>query len=181
MPEGITPACAGNSKVICLHRARYRDHPRLRGEQIFFLLGGKRMVGSPPLARGTERGRHGLLARRGITPACAGNRLYHRYIPTSRGDHPRLRGEQGILIGLFLCDVGSPPLARGTDKHQQRQRPLRRDHPRLRGEQLGDALNDIGGKGSPPLARGTGIHHKYYVDSSRITPACAGNREYLGV
>ena len=111
-----------------------------------------------------------------------------------------MRGEQiAIVIELFK-QLGSPPLARGTDNrnaagwrfcgitpacagnsdYETGHTNTRWDHPRLRGEQLGDALNDIGGKGSPPLARGTvyavrGLHHGH-----RITPACAGNRATRG-
>ena len=77
------------------------DHPRLRGEQIRAAILSGRDAGSPPLARGTACGA-GMCARcsaafpvpgspplargtgsvmdgevryKGITPACAGNRL----------------------------------------------------------------------------------------------------------
>ena len=51
---------------------------------------------------------------KGITPACAGNSLS----PSKKGwffeDHPRLRGEQRMVLPLNARDMGSPPLARGT-------------------------------------------------------------------
>ena len=33
--HGITPACAGNTCLICLWKRSARDHPRLRGEYFF--------------------------------------------------------------------------------------------------------------------------------------------------
>ena len=53
----ITPACAGNRKKRPLPLAAGRDHPRLRGEQIYFCIKGWVYKGSPPLARGTGYGR----------------------------------------------------------------------------------------------------------------------------
>ena len=52
-PCGITPACAGNRLVYRLVPAPDRDHPRLRGEQIYPTPAIPVRGGSPPLARGT--------------------------------------------------------------------------------------------------------------------------------
>ena len=131
----------------------------------------------------------------GITPACAGNRTQANNKRLPERDHPRLRGEQISLSHGCAVEPGSPPLARGTDKHQQRQRPLRRitpacagnsaigdchatidwDHPRLRGEQAARYLFHIFSEGSPPLARGTDYILFRYSCQGGITPACAGN------
>ena len=171
------------------------DHPRLRGEQRSRAQRGGMMQGSPPLARGTAGKAPREKQSRGITPACAGNRLYSYSRSPSHRDHPRLRGEQ--LTGSFtiLSLKGSPPLARGTAKSDcQEIKAFRitpacagnstasaviatanRDHPRLRGEQ---ALNiGVGSvdKGSPPLARGTVIRCSASSQGTGITPACAGN------
>ena len=72
---GITPACAGNSRsqdYICRCQG---DHPRLRGEQERDVLVHYSPLGSPPLARGTDRVDFYGAIRFRITPACAGNRL----------------------------------------------------------------------------------------------------------
>ena len=72
---GITPACAGNSDRNLPGKREPWDHPRVCGEQIFRLLPGKALIGSPPRVRGTVDARiHGLVEH-GITPACAGNSL----------------------------------------------------------------------------------------------------------
>ena len=112
---GITPACAGN-RYSHHEWARCRwDHPRLRGEQQRMWIETSTVKGSPPLARGTDGCHQRQYRCKRITPACAGNRFYHRYIPTSRGDHPRLRGEQFHFLFHFFGVKGSPPLARGTE------------------------------------------------------------------
>ena len=51
---GITPACAGNRPVPSRPREDGRDHPRLRGEQRSLSISELSILGSPPLARGTE-------------------------------------------------------------------------------------------------------------------------------
>ena len=172
------------------------DHPRLRGEQREYCENYTGRAGSPPLARGTVTVIKALAADKGITPACAGNRLHliHVLIPVQ--DHPRLRGEQSCFFVNSPTILGSPPLARGTAVVRAVRvaaygitpacagnsalcrifPPARRDHPRLRGEQH---TGDFYGKpfvGSPPLARGTGNQFSIGRRRCRITPACAGNR-----
>ena len=71
----ITPACAGNRRcprLLCLRR---RDHPRVCGEQPKHFSRSARCSGSPPRVRGTAGGDQAAGANRGITPACAGNRV----------------------------------------------------------------------------------------------------------
>ena len=52
----ITPACAGNSKHVVCDARQLWDHPRLRGEQASAVALSGSLMGSPPLARGTEYG-----------------------------------------------------------------------------------------------------------------------------
>ena len=110
-------------------------------------------------------------------------------------DHPRLRGEQCIVYRPYFFNLGSPPLARGTDNVAKCPPPARGitpacagnrrfyrartkktwDHPRLRGEQPKSITKSTAALGSPPLARGTGSFPRYSVVCCGITPACAGN------
>ncbi len=173
---GSTPACAGNSAHLTRPTFGRWDHPRLRGEQRFYDPLGTRYGGSPPPARGTDCCGRAAVRCGGITPACAGNRLFQGVgaaraagsPPPARGtgpdraraapwvwDHPRLRGEQAGPIPREQPRAGSPPPARGTGFSRAWGPPARRDHPRLRGEQV-----RIGQEPRP----GCGI-----------TPACAGN------
>ena len=131
--------------------------------------------GSPPLARGTDLGNIFAVARKGITPACAGNRNSGKKLFCQLWDHPRLRGEQYHDTHVHNVPRGSPPLARGTDypaagrvlpygitpacagnsANRSLFVPLRQDHPRLRGEQSDTVKTMSIPAGSPPLARGT--------------------------
>ena len=87
----------------------------MRGEQINSPKSHPSVLGSPPLARGTEYYAKIESGEEGITPACAGNSLYVCFISMPVWDHPRLRGEQTLWIVRSKRELGSPPLARGTD------------------------------------------------------------------
>ena len=112
--SGITPACAGNRLQNSSLTFYAEDHPRLRGEQLKQYNTIKITVGSPPLARGTVIETGATYVIYGITPACAGNSSSRNPPCFVLQDHPRLRGEQAVLLSLYPLCLGSPPLARGT-------------------------------------------------------------------
>ena len=91
--ERITPACAGKTLA--------RTHP------------GRRTAGSPPHARG-RRDVHELRIRLvRITPACAGKTKTSVCTGIRKGDHPRMRGEDGFVSEMLTYSSPSPPHARG--------------------------------------------------------------------
>ena len=110
----ITPACAGNSLCRTMSFYRKQDHPRVCGEQAAYPGRRKHHGGSPPRVRGTAAHCPNRNDRARITPACAGNSavLPDGLLPA--GDHPRVCGEQFLLLGLCLLGEGSPPRVRGT-------------------------------------------------------------------
>ena len=112
--SGITPACAGNSFHNPPHARGAWDHPRLRGEQAACPSLSAFVLGSPPLARGTDADGRPAENPYRITPACAGNSNLVIYQCHKSGDHPRLRGEQREYCENYTGRAGSPPLARGT-------------------------------------------------------------------
>ena len=73
LPAGLIPARAGNTLVRSTRRHREWAHPRSRGEHFptFRLLGS--LVGSSPLARGTQSEHSPPTAWTGLIPARAGN------------------------------------------------------------------------------------------------------------
>ena len=73
--RGITPACAGNSSPCGSGLLLPQDHPRVCGEQLLALRALRNAKGSPPRVRGTGNIDCRLNQKRGITPACAGNRF----------------------------------------------------------------------------------------------------------
>ena len=113
---GITPACAGKSRLFKLVVAGSRDHPRLRGEKQKSWTPSQPRIGSPPLARGKDEAESRRLARFGITPACAGKSSIVAITAAPLKDHPRLRGEKKPSVTSSTKQSGSPPLARGKDK-----------------------------------------------------------------
>ena len=130
----ITPAHAGKRILFLFLLFGNGDHPRTRGEKLFFLRLARVSLGSPPHTRGK---------------AC--------FSPPLTGiewDHPRTRGEKNSA-GIFVkYSVGSPPHTRGkgsvvvvssamcriTPAHagkrlyQRQTGKTREDHPRTRGE-----------------------------------------------
>ena len=74
---GITPACAGNSLPLASSPPCWWDHPRVCGEQADNNVCMAAKAGSPPRVRGTARLNCPSKIRIWITPACAGNRLFH--------------------------------------------------------------------------------------------------------
>ena len=139
----ITPACAGNSVYLLSIMCCKRDHPRLRGEQLATTVGAQHILGSPPLARGTEGGAQMRPPQGRITPACAGNS--RPFSPRNWGsrDHPRLRGEQAVKNVSVARMVGSPPLARGTEELKAKAEELGRITPACAGNSNTNIRNTI--------------------------------------
>ena len=160
------------------------------------MSGNAYSYGSSPRARGTARWRRRRRRLRRFIPACAGNRRRRWTRPRSAAVHPRVRGEQTLLVNGQRQLDGSSPRARGTEPRGahldaqarfipacagNRCRARRAStggsvHPRVRGEQHIDQALLHRFDGSSPRARGTGDGHPRRVASRRFIPACAGNR-----
>ena len=72
----ITPACAGKSKTVLARYDIEEDHPRMCGEKCTIILSQCKRKGSPPHVRGKANVGTILFPIFGITPACAGKRLF---------------------------------------------------------------------------------------------------------
>ena len=194
--EGITPACAGNSKLVHNSAPLEWDHPRVCGEQQEREEIPMPDLGSPPRVRGTAARRARAQAESGITPACAGNSIPHRSFRSPARDHPRVCGEQVRLSAWLRLYRGSPPRVRGTALRALPCGGLKRitpacagnrlhkvaffrasgDHPRVCGEQRAPYSFYSCHIGSPPRVRGTEPPQPVGPSHQRITPASAGNR-----
>ena len=153
--------------------------------------------GSPPRVRGTvifTKVKAGWL---GITPACAGNRGYCGAASATEEDHPRVCGEQQILIVKEQEQMGSPPRVRGTADLPPAALPHpgitpacagnshgpgwhlseRRDHPRVCGEQKAVAKTSSSVTGSPPRVRGTAGDPRGPVGRFGDHPRVCGEQE----
>ena len=132
-----------------------------------------------------------------IIPALAGNTPEDCGAERRCGDHPRSRGEYGLLEGSITLAAGSSPLSRGIHRPRLSESILERiipalagntpqryncdvaqsDHPRSRGEYLPRSLSITPHCGSSPLSRGIPLFVTCKTVSHRIIPALAGNTD----
>ena len=193
----ITPACAGKTVRQFVADRTFRDHPRMRGEDLWRKLGRTLILGSPPHARGRRSSRQSASDLRGITPACAGKTVWLSAPKVPIVDHPRMRGEDATMRHCSMILSGSPPHARGRlisvvlGTERTRITPAcagkttlslaaalqPKDHPRMRGEDVCGKLTPRWTSGSPPHARGRPFRRLSPQHVDRITPACAGKTE----
>ena len=157
------------------------------------------MNGSPPHTRGQASVILKNLFIVRITPAYAGTRSLHMYLPERLRDHPRIRGDKPALWPLKIESEGSPPHTRGqarsadlnkprfritpayagTSEHRwQRVRPIR-DHPRIRGDKAILLFFHQACRGSPPHTRGQDKVHTPSGLTYGITPAYAGTSDSI--
>ena len=112
--------------------------------------------------------------------------------------HPRVCGEQNLIVPDLFVRYGSSPRVRGTvhsaceDARSYRFIPACAGnsalwahtsfpmpvHPRVCGEQNASSGNDGYSRGSSPRVRGTGVVHAAHQACCRFIPACAGNSSY---
>ena len=98
---GITPACAGTTRLIVWAVKLDEDHPRVCGNHISTKRSSRSLMGSPPRVReplGLHR--HIDLCLR-ITPACAGTTSRADAHTLMYWDHPRVCGNHGS--GELYC------------------------------------------------------------------------------
>jgi hypothetical protein len=187
--QGFIPACAGNSRAFAPPGRPDRVHPRVRGEQQFFVstqvseAGGVvhprvrgeqshgRLLanvcnGSSPRARGTASPPSGR-STQGSSPRVRGTAMatswpwsWTRFIPACAGN----RGLQGFI-----------PACAGNSLNSFITRLPTRVHPRVCGEQTISAGLPVFCTGSSPRVRGTVFVHAHHEFSNGFIPACAGN------
>ncbi len=117
------------------------------------------------------------------------------FIASTR-DHPRVRGEQRLIINIWVRASGSSPRARGAGGALVLAEGVQgiipacagsrstkgtckreiRDHPRVRGEQAWRCASQGSPSGSSPRARGAAPSGSPGFGPIGIIPACAGSR-----
>ena len=113
---GITPACAGTTKLWRNILRKKRDHPRMCGDHQATFTDPRVISGSPPHVRGPHRFRVDKRKPRGITPACAGTTNIFHMKALACGDHPRMCGDHAVFWFRAVSPRGSPPHVRGPQK-----------------------------------------------------------------
>ncbi len=153
--QEIIPARAGSSRRRCRCPRRPWDHPRACGEQFTILSLFAFAAGSSPRVRGTGIFIYFVYIYFGIIPARAGSSVPRSGPCRPGGDHPRVRGEQPLVLTMPSLFEGSSPRMRGAAVHRRtanlvpgiipahagsscrhlESRGTGRDHPRACGEQ----------------------------------------------
>ena len=110
---GITPAYAGKRRTTRTSGARYRDHPRVCGEEPTGCYNCGSLPGSPPRMRGRAEAKEADRLAARITPAYAGKRAPFQKMSTAGRDHPRVCGEECDCAQGIVTHLGSPPRMRG--------------------------------------------------------------------
>ena len=192
---GIIPACAGSTRHVRLQAQRPRDHPRMRGEHVWYQRGTPSSQGSSPHARGALNQKVLDSLGLGIIPACAGSTPTARKRSCDGRDHPRMRGEHVSPARAISAWRGSSPHARGAQDSRGftasqsgiipacagstaeggRAQRHHEDHPRMRGEHSRVRLPVTETLGSSPHARGARTEPDGDCLGAGIIPACAGS------
>ena len=109
---GITPACAGKTKIDGKLVQITGDHPRVCGKNVKFGLVKNCVMGSPPRVREKPEMSQIAGSWAGITPACAGKTLSRPRSQTGAWDHPRVCGKNLNSAFSIVKLAGSPPRVR---------------------------------------------------------------------
>ena len=110
---GITPACAGKTRLCPAAPTRSEDHPRVCGENEHDVASTIWNEGSPPRVRGKRRTGSRKQRKVRITPACAGKTGFLVVAAHGSKDHPRVCGENISPRSRRARPRGSPPRVRG--------------------------------------------------------------------
>ena len=191
----IIPAYAGSTRRRPDRTSWIQDHPRIRGEHPAEHPLAAYASGSSPHTRGARADQAGRPLARRIIPAYAGSTVRHVVHVGPPPDHPRIRGEHGVLRGGPAVGEGSSPHTRGAPQARLRRRLRERiipayagstptcprqaspspDHPRIRGEHVRETAPANGTIGSSPHTRGARAYKRRARQKSRIIPAYAGS------
>ena len=151
---GLIPAHAGKTSVFTLYLPWWRAHPRSRGENVTEALDLTGERGSSPLTRGKPCARIAIASMSGLIPAHAGKTYMQSERSTSKGAHPRSRGEnrtRGIEVPGFQ---GSSPLTRGKLGDLEDVHARVRLIPAHAGKTISSPTTGRAIRGSSPLTRG---------------------------
>ena len=100
--HGLIPAHAGKTTTSTRSPKTSRAHPRSRGENIRPRLVVWENVGSSPLTRGKLVRGGACLSACGLIPAHAGKTGLPGGVSKNTGAHPRSRGENRLIHGIFF-------------------------------------------------------------------------------
>ena len=153
----------------------FAAHPRSHGEHQEFTPGVELVVGSSPLARGTQPAGVFIIRVRRLIPARAGNTGLGVLWLRIGAAHPRSRGEHKKNAPRPKARYRLIPARAGNTTRFQVVLVVSQAHPRSRGEHGNNSFACHIRPGSSPLARGTHCRIVQITIPRRLIPARAGN------
>ena len=191
---GLIPACAGKTGSPASLTSGGRAHPRVCGENEGALRSVLARWGSSPRVRGKLTPITIVAIPTRLIPACAGKTVRDRSRAAADRAHPRVCGENALVVWENVEGAGSSPRVRGkpirsftasrtlrlipacAGKTQLPERGVHapRAHPRVCGENVANAETMSRAEGSSPRVRGKRDHHRAHRRPRRLIPACAG-------
>ena len=148
------PAYAGKTLLRGFNNPGIQEHPRARGENKDRWKSQAFGFGTSPRTRGKPGRVPKIICHLRNIPAHAGKTPKHRRGQGYSSEHPRARGENGLVVGCGLLIAGTSPRTRGKlfrlsscrigrrniPAHAGKTLPLEQlpnrqaEHPRARGE-----------------------------------------------
>ena len=197
---GLIPACAGKTGSPASLTSGGRAHPRVCGENEGALRSVLARWGSSPRVRGKLTPITIVAIPTRLIPACAGKTVRDRSRAAADRAHPRVCGENALVVWENVEGAGSSPRVRGkrradapegggcrlipacAGKTQLPERGVHapRAHPRVCGENVANAETMSRAEGSSPRVRGKRDHHRAHRRPRRLIPACAGKTLFSG-
>ena len=158
-------------------------------------------LGTSPHTRGKQRLIHAEPPKVRSIPAYAGKTSRASMRPSSRAEHPRIRGENASRSMAFCLVFGTSPHTRGKPAHPEPNGAMLRnipayagktpwdaptlmpptEHPRIRGENLLIGLRVWGQTGTSPHTRGKLDTYAHLWETGRNIPAYAGKTPFAGL
>ena len=111
--SGNIPACAGKTGGFRGVPGSNQEHPRVRGENSGAGISGSWAIGTSPRARGKQRLIHAEPPKVRNIPACAGKTPAVQFPWHRAWEHPRVRGENTMVVSPCPASYGTSPRARG--------------------------------------------------------------------
>ena len=190
----LIPACAGKTSPPSARWAKPRAHPHVCGENTSSHAVPSEVAGSSPRVRGKHHPRAPRHRRPRLIPACAGKTVRVLAVRSAAEAHPRVCGENLLLLSRIARPAGSSPRVRGKQSGgvlshgglrlipacagktpmSPLSRRTARAHPRVCGENWAGLRPTILLMGSSPRVRGKPCFRRARRGPHGLIPARAG-------
>ena len=171
---GTSPRARGKPITVVTPDSEFKEHPRVRGENLVWRMSWGFRCGTSPRARGKppSKGAHQAPTRN--IPACAGKTGMGAILLHRSTEHPRVRGENVYTLYCVVSTLRNIPACAGKTFQLHALHAWNKEHPRVRGENNRSVRRFVNKCGTSPRARGKlrvsiGSHRDI-----RNIPACAG-------